>query len=258
MSKKNKKLKNDKIQNSQENPTDKTPVIFQRNKLKSALNIFKRSDLTPRQKEFLELVANKEVKMIFVSGPSGSAKTFLSIMAALQLLSDKKVSDIIYARSIVECSDKSLGALPGTIDDKVHVYLQPLIDKMEELLPRHEIEMLNKDKRITGMPISYLRGLNFNAKAIIGDEFQNCTYKEILTFITRTGEFSKVLVLGDIGQSDINGKSGFEKMMNLFDGENHRKNGIYVFKFTIEDCVRSGLVKHILKTIEEDKLKNPK
>ena len=196
--------------------------------------------------------------MIFVSGPSGSAKTFLSIMAALQLLSDKKVSDIIYARSIVECSDKSLGALPGTIDDKVHVYLQPLIDKMEELLPRHEIEMLNKDKRITGMPISYLRGLNFNAKAIIGDEFQNCTYKEILTFITRTGEFSKVLVLGDIGQSDINGKSGFEKMMNLFDGENHRKNGIYVFKFTIEDCVRSGLVKHILKTIEEDKLKNPK
>jgi phosphate starvation-inducible PhoH-like protein len=205
--------------------------------------------LTARQKEFLALAADKSTKIIFVSGPAGTAKTFLSIFHALTMINEKRVSDLIYIRSAVECSERSIGLLPGTLDEKIGVYLQPLVDKLEELLPKNDIELLKKEERITGMPLSFLRGLNWNAKVIIADEAQNMTYKEILTLITRVGEFSKVFVIGDSGQSDINGKSGFLKMMGNFDDDESRKNGIFTFKFGTDDIVRSGIVRFIIEKL---------
>jgi phosphate starvation-inducible PhoH-like protein len=227
---------------------DHSPIIPQRSKLKSTLKIYHR-ELTTRQKEFLALASNKDAKIIFVSGPAGTAKTFLSIFHALTMINEKRVSDLIYVRTTVECSDKSMGFLPGIISDKLSPYLQPLMDKLEELLPKNEIELLQKENRISGVPIGFLRGLNWNAKAIILDEAQNCTFKELFTFITRIGQFSKVFVIGDPGQSDINGKSGFEKMVTCFDDEDSQQNGIYTFRFTEEDIVRSELVKFIAKKL---------
>ena len=77
-------------------------------------------------------------------------------------------------------------------------------------------------------------------RVIIADEAQNMTTKELFTLITRTGEFSKVFILGDPDQSDINGKSGFIKMISYFDDDESRANGIHVFKFTEDDIVRSA------------------
>ena len=233
-----------------DNRSDRSPVIPQRSKLKSVLKIYNR-ELTVRQKEFLALAADKSTKIIFVSGPAGTAKTYLAVLHALNMLNEKRVSDLIYIRSAVECSERSIGLLPGSLDEKIGVYLQPLVDKLEELLPKNEIELLKKEERITGMPISFLRGLNWNAKVIIGDEFQNCTFKEIMTFMTRIGEFSKVFILGDIEQSDINGRSGLLKAINIFDDEESRANGIFVFKFDETDVVRSGIVKFIIQKIRK-------
>jgi len=99
--------------------------------------------------------------------------------------------------------------------------------------------------------VGFLRGLNWNAKVIIADEAQNLTFKELFTLITRVGEFSKVFILGDPEQSDINGKSGFIKMIGHFDDEESRQNGIHVFKFTEDDIVRSGLVQFIIKKVKK-------
>ena len=186
-----------------------------------------------------------------VSGPAGTTKSYLAVYAALKLLNDRKISDLIYIRSAVESATSHLGFLPGLISDKMHPYIQPLIDKLEELIPKNEIEMLKKEERIVGMPINFLRGLNFNAKAIIGDEFQNCTYEEIFTFITRTGEFSKVFILGDPDQSDIGKHSGFSKMVQQFDDDESRSNGIYSFKFDETDILRSGLVRYIITKLNK-------
>ena len=192
---------------------------------------------------------DKTTKIVFVSGPAGTSKTYMAVYAALTLLNLRRVSDLIYIRSAVECSDSKIGFLPGIVEEKMMPYVQPLIDKLEELIPKNEIEILKKEERISGMPINFLRGLNWNAKVIILDEAQNCTYKEIFTFITRIGEFSKVFLLGDIDQSDINGKSGFPKMINNFDDDESKQNGIHVFRFTKEDVVRSGIVKFIVDKI---------
>jgi phosphate starvation-inducible protein PhoH and related proteins len=225
---------------------DNSPVIPQRSKFRGNLNIYDRP-LTPKQLEFLELAKDKDTKIMFVSGPAGTSKTYLSVLHALRMINEKRVSDLIYIRSAVESADSKLGFLPGEADEKMAPYLQPLMDKLIELLPRGDIDALQKDGRFTSIPVGFLRGLNWNAKVIVADEAQNLTYKELFTLITRTGEFSKVFILGDPEQSDINGKSGFVKMVNMFRDEESRQNGIHVFEFTDEDIVRSGLVKFIIQ-----------
>lgn len=225
---------------------DTSPVIPQRNKIKGSLTIHQR-EFTEKQKKFLEIASDKNTKVLFVNGPAGTSKTYISVYSALQHLNQRRVSDLVYIRSAVECADSKLGFLPGEANDKMAPYLQPLLDKLTELLPKCDIDALQKDERVSAVPVGFLRGLNWNAKFIIADEAQNMTYKELFTLITRTGEFSKVFILGDPDQADINGKSGFIKMVNQFDDEESRANGIHVFNFTDDDIVRSGLVRFIIK-----------
>lgn len=182
--------------NNESETQDRSPIIPQRPKLKFSLKLYQR-ELTLKQKQFLELASDKTSKIIFVSGPAGTSKTFLAVFHALTMLNDKKVSDLIYIRSAVESSDTKLGFLPGEADDKLAPYIQPLLDKMAEMLPKGDIDILKKEERVVGVPVGFLRGLNWNAKVIIADEAQNMTYKELFTLITRTGEFSKVFITGD-------------------------------------------------------------
>lgn len=229
---------------------DHSPLIPQRSKLRHPLNIYQR-EFTEKQKQFLEIARDKETKLMFVSGPAGTSKTYLSVYVSLTLIAERKVSDLIYVRSIVESSDSKMGYLPGETNEKLAPYLQPLVDKLAELLSKTDIDVLKKEERISGLPIGFLRGLNWNAKAIISDESQNLTHKELITLLTRIGEFSKVFIIGDPEQSDINGKSGFTKMVNIFDDEESRENGIHVFRFTDEDNVRSALSRFINKKIKK-------
>lgn len=236
--------------NEQSPNPDHSPVIPQRSKLKSPLHIYQRS-LTDKQKQFLDLAEDKSVKVIFVTGPAGTSKTFLSVLHSLKMIGEKRVSDLVYIRSAVESSDAKLGFLPGEANQKLAPYIQPLLDKLVELLPKSDIDILLKEERVVGVPVGFLRGLNWNAKVIIADEAQNMTFKELFTLITRIGEFSKVFILGDPEQSDINGKSGFIKMIGHFDDEESRQNGIHVFRFTEDDIVRSGLVQFIIKKVKK-------
>lgn len=227
---------------------DNSPVISQKSKIKSELTISQRP-LTDKQKQFLNIALSKDTKLMFISGPAGTAKTFTAIMAALHLMNDKKVSDLIYLRSAVESSDSKLGYLPGTEDEKMSPYMQPLLEKLAELLPRSQVDQLKKDERISNIPIGFLRGLNWNAKAIVADECQNMTTKELVTLITRIGEFSKVFIIGDPDQSDIK-HSGFMSLMKVFSDDESAAHGIRTFEFDENDIVRSQLVKYIVKKIK--------
>jgi len=247
---KNKKNKHNEVEDiNSSSRKDKSPFVFQRNKIEHQLVIFQR-DLTEKQKKFIELALDKKVKLLLISGPAGSTKTYLSVLASLMLMNEKKISDIVYVRSIVESADVKMGTLPGEADDKLSPYKRPLIDKLDELLPKEDIQFLIKDNRIEGLPVGYLRGLNWNTKAIVGDEMQNCTKKELITLMTRTGEFSKVFLCGDPQQSDIGVRSGFRDIYNLFNDEESRSHGIYTFEFTEDDILRSALVKFIVSKIK--------
>lgn len=229
---------------------DTSLTVHQKNKIKNLIDI-KEREYTEKQKQFIELALDKNTKMIFVSGPAGTSKTYLAVLVALKLLNQKRVSDLLYIRSAVESSDSKIGFLPGEASEKMAPYLQPLLDKLSELTDKATIDWLQKEERVGSVPVSFLRGLNWNAKCIITDEAQNMTYKELVTLVTRIGEFSKVFVLGDPDQSDIGVKSGFTKLMNSFDNPASKEHGIYHFKFEEDDIVRSELVKFMIKMLKQ-------
>jgi phosphate starvation-inducible protein PhoH and related proteins len=228
---------------------DSSLKVHQGDKLKTPVKI-RDKKINDKQQYLLDLIKDKDSKMIFISGPAGTSKTFVSVMAALQLLNNKRVSNLFYLRSIVESSNQKMGYLPGDLNHKLDPYIEPLLEKLEEFLCAGDINLLIENGFVDSIPINFLRGRNWNAKFILMDEAQNLTTRELITLITRMGEYSKLILCGDPYQSDIGNKSGFVELMNLFDDEESRENGIHKFEFTEDDVVRSGLVKFIVNKLK--------
>lgn len=212
-------------------------------------------DLTEKQKLILKKSLDSNSKIIFISGPAGSSKTYMAVYSALRLLSRKNEMDLLYVRTIIESAEKGLGALPGDLNDKFNPYMLPLEDKLYEILPKNNTlkSELTKNGRIDAMPINFLRGADWKDKIVIMDEAQNATFKELTTLITRLGENSKLFICGDFMQSDINGKSGFKDMVDLFSDKESEEKGIHVFKFRESDIKRSEILKYIVKKISSRK-----
>ena len=203
--------------------------------------------LNEEQKIAKEKILSNAVTVL--SGKAGSGKTLLACQVALDMLFKKSIQKIIITRPTV--SKEEIGFLPGDLREKMEPWMQPIYSNFYSLYNKEKIDEILESGKIEIVPLAFMRGRTFLDCFIIVDEAQNCTAKEIITLITRTGEFSKVFILGDPEQSDINGKSGFLKVMNLFDDQESKDNGIHVFKFTEEDVVRSGLVAYIIKKIKK-------
>jgi len=207
--------------------------------------------LTEKQKALVRLALTEENKVIFISGPAGSTKTFMAVYSALKKLKQNDELDLLYVRTVIESAEKGLGALPGDIGEKFNPYMAPLDDKLRELLPSTTgvVEDLKKKQRVAAMPINFLRGANWINKIVVADEAQNFTFKELTTLMTRLGESSQLFICGDYMQSDINGKSGFKQMFDLFDDAKSKENGIQCFSFGFDDIKRSKILSYIIKKI---------
>ena len=216
-------------------------------------------ELTDKQKKFLELAGDDSTKIIFIEGVAGTSKSYISVFASLALMNSGKSDGIIYLRSAVECADSKIGFLPGDSNEKMSPYMQPLLEKLDELLPRSVVDLLNKQQKLASIPLGHLRGLNFSNKCVIIDEAQNMTRKELVTALTRVGKGTKVFVCGDPEQCDIGEhKTGFVKLMKIFDDCESEDNGIHIFRFTEDDIVRSGICKFIVTKIKDyEDLMNP-
>jgi len=175
----------------------------------------------------------------------------LSLYSALRFLSTNIDLDLFYVRTVVESGERNLGSLPGDVDEKFNPYMAPLDDKLREMVKPSIIPELIQKRRIEAMPINYLRGASWENKIVIADEAQNFTFKELTTLITRIGENTKLFVCGDFLQSDINGKTGFRKMFDLFDDEISKTKGIHTFEFTKKDIKRSKILGYIIEKIEK-------
>jgi phosphate starvation-inducible PhoH-like protein len=228
---------------------DRSPIVPQRDKIEGMLNI-RELQWTTNQKKFIETLQDKNTKIILCKGPAGTAKSLLSVYCALKALNDKKVGEIFYIRNPVESSSHNLGFLKGDLHSKLDPYLQPLMDKLHELLPKQQVERLLKEERVKGLPVGFLRGLSINASYIICDESQNLSIHDLLLITTRMGKFSKLILIGDIRQSDIK-NSGFEKTYELFDDNQSKSKGIITFKFGTDDIMRNDILAYIIEKFEE-------
>lgn len=226
---------------------DKTEFVHQAEKVKFDISP-RELKWTDKQKRFIELCLDKETKLVFCSGPAGSGKTTLATYVCLKLLSEKKISDIVYLRTPIESADTKIGMLPGDISDKMHAYSLPFLDKLDELLPKAQVDKLVKDNKVASFPVNFIRGMSWNARGIQIDECQNLSLKEIITITTRIGKYSKAFLLFDPDQSDLPPhKSGaIIKVHKLLNNDEARKQGIHTFEFGIEDIMRSELVRYLV------------
>jgi len=179
--------------------------------------------LEPRNKEqkfAIEALCEPSIPMVTLTGLAGSGKTFLTLMAALEGIQTKEYDRIIITRSIQPVG-RDLGYLPGDVDDKMDPWLSPIIDNVKSAFnDRTYFDMMVEKGKIEIAPLAYMRGRTFDNSFLIVDEAQNATVHELKTIITRVGEGSKVILLGDTDQIDtpyINKKSnGLSNVISRF------------------------------------------
>ncbi len=228
---------------------DKSPYVFQREKLKQPLTIHRRYNLNTKQQAFVDKAMDKDTRLILCDGIWGSSKTWLAVYCSLMLLSDKRADSILYLRAPVEAG-KSIGFLPGGAEDKVNPYAEPLFQKLHELLDEPTIKMLETDKRIEVVPPGFMRGQSWNCKAVIVDEAANFPRAMLELILSRIGPFCKVFIIGSQHQSDIGDPHGFMSLFMAFDDEESRARGIYCFHFNEEtDIVRSAFCRFVMRKL---------
>lgn len=168
-------------------------------------NITKVIGISPKNKEqkfALDLLTRDDVQLVTMTGIAGSGKTFLTLMAGLSGLQEKKYDRIVITRSL-QTVGKEIGFLPGDIDDKMSPWLSPILDNFRQAFKDVTyFEAMRQKGQIEVSPLAFIRGRTFNNTFLIVDEAQNSTIHELKTIITRVGENSKIVLLGDTDQID--------------------------------------------------------
>jgi phosphate starvation-inducible PhoH-like protein len=206
---------------------------------------------TRGQRRYIEAMLNHD--LIFCTGPAGTGKTYLAVAVAVSMLKKKQIRKIVLARPAVEAGEK-LGFLPGDIEAKVNPYLRPLFDSLEDMMDFAQMRKLAEMDIIEVIPLAFMRGRTLNEACIICDEAQNTSPTQMLMFLTRMGRGSKMIITGDITQTDLDRgqKSGMLDAMETLAGT----NGISLIGLDGTDIVRHNLVQNIVMAYEARKKRN--
>lgn len=214
----------------------------------------KRKSIVPKninQKRYLKFIGKNDI--VFGIGPAGTGKTYLAVAAALKELQDKNIEKIILTRPAVEAGE-ALGFLPGDLQEKLLPYLRPLYDAMYDMLGVEDTMKLIERNVIEIAPLAYMRGRTLANAFVILDEAQNTTIEQMMMFLTRLGENSRMIITGDVTQIDLprNKKSGLKSAMKILEDI----EGIKLFHFEAGDVVRHPLVTKIIQAYERIQKEN--
>ena len=200
------------------------------------------------QENYVKYLNDKDISLILALGPAGSGKTLFACVHAIKALKSKSISKIILTRPIVPVEDEEIGFLPGNLQHKMDPWTKPIFDIFLEYYKQYEIDYMIKESIIEISPLSYMRGRTFKNSFIIADEMQNSTPNQMLMLTTRVGNGSKMIITGDLLQSDRlidNGLSDIVLKINNYQLTNSLNN-IKIINMSKSDIQRSDLVKNIL------------
>jgi phosphate starvation-inducible PhoH-like protein len=199
---------------------------------------------TENQREYIRSILDNDIT--FCCGPAGSGKSFVAAGMSASSLYKGITSRIIVTRPLV-CSGQDIGALPGDLGEKIAPYLTPMQENLRFFLGQSHYGHYNNEGKIKYEPLEVMRGATFHESYMILDEAQNCTFDQIKMFITRMGKDSKIIINGDINQSDISGRGGLERCMDRLEDV----EGVGVCELDRSDIQRNGILGRVLEALED-------
>ena len=200
--------------------------------------------LTPSQEEYWDVLEKNQITFCF--GPAGVGKSFIAMKKAVDLLwnEDNKYEKLIIVRPAVE-ADEHLGALPGTLDEKLDPYIFPSYYLLNKIIGKDQRLKMEEQGFIEKAALAYMRGWNIDNSILVFEEAQNATVKQLKLLVTRIGFNSKFFISGDLEQSD---KFKDKTRSGLFDAKERFKDmkDIGIFEFDVDDIVRNPIITEIL------------
>jgi len=219
------------------------PDQFQPNKKRNV-------DIIPRninQEHYLDLLMDDSVSIIIASGPAGTGKTLLAMQAAIKALKNRDIERIILTRPAVGVEGEQHGFLPGDLNQKMEPWTKPLFDVLHEYYNTRETQQMVENHVIEICPLAFMRGRTFKNCMIIADEMQNATPNQMKMLLTRIGEGSRIVVTGDVKQTDRsvgeNGLLDFNRLVDRFQDSEY----VGSVTFTGSDIERHPAVEEILR-----------
>lgn len=208
---------------------------------------------TPGQARYVEAIRKND--LVFAIGPAGTGKTYLAVALAVEALKQRRVRKIVLVRPAVEAGE-SLGFLPGDLQAKINPYLRPLLDALHEMIDYDSIKKHMEMDVIEVLPLAYMRGRTLNEAFIILDEAQNTTVAQMKMFLTRMGNDAKIVVSGDVTQTDLppHARSGLNDALARL----KHIDGVRMVRLTGADIVRHPLVQRIVDAYDEHSSQRPR
>lgn len=206
---------------------------------------------TKNQAEYLQTIKDHTVTLAM--GPPGTGKTFLAVVSAVNMLKEGVIDKIVLTRPAVEAVGEKLGALPGDLMEKIDPYMVPLYESLEKVIGQQQCKELLFHGAVEVVPLAYMRGRTLDAFVIL-DEAQNTAVEQVKMLMTRLGPESKLVITGDLEQSDISNhyderkdrkRSGLEDaVLRFYDNSD---DDIAISVLTEEDIQRHPLIRHIIR-----------
>ena len=196
------------------------------------------------QEDYLALLDDPHKDIVFASGPAGTGKTMIAVLAAIRALKAGEIDKIVVTRPAVSV-DEQHGFLPGTLVEKMAPWTRPIFDVFEEYFSPKEIETMIAENIVEIAPLAYMRGRTFKNAIIIADEMQNATVNQMKMLLTRIGTGSRIIVTGDLAQHDRGfDNNGLKDFIGRLSSTSHRIGAV---EFTQDDVERHPAVKEVLK-----------
>ncbi len=203
---------------------------------------------TAKQKDFIDALNSSS--QIFVLGPAGTGKTYITATYAAQMYSEKKIDKIVITRPHVAVG-KELGFLKGDLAEKTMPWALPVLDVLEKHLGKGVVETAIKNGNIEMAPLALMRGRSFEDAFIIVDETQNITTHELKMLLTRVGEGTTIVLNGDVQQSDLKEADGLSKVIHL--AKKHMLP-VPIIEFGVDDIVRSDICAQWVKVFMKERI----
>ena len=206
-------------------------------------NIYKPK--TINQQKYLQAIENEDTKLVIVNGPAGTGKTLFACISAIELLKNNNINKIILTRPLVSVEEE-IGFLPGNINQKMDPWTKPIIDIFSEYYKQTEIDNMIYNNIIEIIPLGLMRGRTFKNSYIIADEMQNSTPNQMKMITTRIGDNSKMIITGDLKQSDLKEQNGLDDLIQKYDNyviNNKLDDLIKIINLNNTDIERSQIVK---------------